>query len=110
VKKLGTLLGAFGKVYSAGDLPDSPAGPLEEQFFRERLVYDSKIDVLHLRFRYDYEVDTERITKPMHLLRWVAHLTEKTWMNATFLGEFIKKVCEIKGWDLYRGYDSDSTT
>ena len=29
---------------------DSPAGPLEEQFFRERLVYDSKLDVLHVRF------------------------------------------------------------
>jgi hypothetical protein len=93
----------IGKMYSAVDLLEG--GQLQEQFFLERLVYDPKVDVLHLRFRYDYEVDTERITKPMHLLRWVAHLSEKTWMNATFLGEFIKKVCEIKGWDLYRGRD-----
>ena len=93
----------FGKTYRLLDLLDSPAGPLEEQFFRERLVYDSKSDVLHVRFRYDYEVDTESITEPIHLLRWAVHFTEKTWMNAIFIGEFIKKVCAVKGWDLYCG-------
>jgi hypothetical protein len=57
----------LGKIYRLLDFLDSPAGPLEEQFFAERLVYDSKLDVLYVRFRYDYEVDLERITKPMHL-------------------------------------------
>jgi hypothetical protein len=61
-----------------------------EQFFYERFPTR---DVLHLRFRSDYEVDSQSITKPMHLLRWVTHLSEKTWMNATFIGEFIRKVC-----------------
>ena len=93
--------GPLGKVYRLSDFIDSPAGSLEDQFFRERLVYDPNLDVLHVRFRYDYEVDLERITKPLHLLRWVAHLAEKTWMNAQFLHEFITRVCAIKGWDLY---------
>jgi hypothetical protein len=91
----------LGKIYTAGDLIDSPAGPLEEAFFRERLVYDPELDVLHVRFFYDYEVDTERITEPIHLLRWVLHLCGKTWMNMHFIKEFAKKVCAIKGWNPY---------
>jgi hypothetical protein len=75
----------------------------ERQFFHERLVYDSKCDVIHIRLAGDYEVYLGDITRPMHLLSWVTHLAEKTWMNATFIGEFVKKVCLIKGWDLYHG-------
>ena len=94
---------ALGPSFSPGDLLACEAGKLEEQFFRERLVYDPNLDVLHVRFDYDYEVDTEEITRPLHLLRWTAHLAGKTWMNATFIHEFIEKVCAVKGWDLHRG-------
>ena len=31
----------------------------------------------------------------------VESLAEKNWMEAIFIREFIKKVCAIKGWDLY---------
>jgi hypothetical protein len=72
----------------------------ERQFFRERFAYDSKRDVIHLFFADDYEVDLSEMMEPLDLLRCVAHLTEKNWMKAIFVCEFVKKVCEIKGWDL----------
>lgn len=75
------------------------AGMLEEQFFKERLVYDPSLDVLHVRYRYDYEVDTEKIREPIHLVRWTLHLLGKSWMSTRFVEEFVRKVCEIKGWN-----------
>jgi hypothetical protein len=93
---------ALGNPWSPLDPKADHASNLEEQFFAERLVYNPDLDVLHLRFSYDYEIDTQRIKNPMHLLRWISHLSEKTWMNTTFLDAVIKKVCTIKKWNLYQ--------
>jgi hypothetical protein len=88
-----------GKAMSLADPRFTKVCRLYDQFFKERLVYEPGLDVLHLRFAYDYEVDTEAITEPMHLVRWVLHLTGKRWMAGPFAHKFIEKVCEIKGWN-----------
>ncbi len=47
---------------------------------------------------YPYHIDLARIKSKADLLGWVLHLCNKTWMNTEYLGEFIKRVCMIKGW------------
>jgi hypothetical protein len=92
---------SLGSTFSAIALVECEGGKLDDRFFAERLVYDPNLDVLHVRFFHDYEVDTQGITEPMHLVRWVLHFCGKTWMNVQFIDEFIKKVCAIKGWNPY---------
>lgn len=72
-----------------------------EQYYRERIVYVRSNNVLHLRLKYDYEVDLDRIKTPANLLNWVAHLAEKTWMSSEAIRRFIQAVAEIKGFNIH---------
>ena len=59
---------------SASAFTDSRWSDLFEQFYGERIVYARKINVLFLRFQYDYDVDLDRIQSEADLLRWSLHL------------------------------------
>jgi hypothetical protein len=72
-----------------------------EEYYRERIVYARSNNVLHLRFKYDYDVDLDRIKTPANLLNWVAHLAEKTWMSGESIRRFIQALAEIKGFNIY---------
>ena len=86
-----------GQVYQLLDLLNYDDG--SETYFKERLVYDPDLNVLHLNFRYDYEVDLDRIKTPLALIGWARHLSGKNWMRSRdHIDEFLKVVCEIKGW------------
>jgi hypothetical protein len=49
-----------------------------------------------------YLFELARIPTPLHLLQWVHHLSEKTWMDRERIHEFIGKVAAYQGWELER--------
>lgn len=55
-----------------------------------------------LRWRYDYEIELQRIREPIHLVAWMLHLNEKNWITENRLRLFAEAVCKVKGWDAYR--------
>jgi hypothetical protein len=63
--------------------------------------FNPKNNTLVIDAAYPYEIDLDRVKHPMSLVRWVAHLSEKTWMDTGLINEFILRVCAIKGWDPY---------
>lgn len=54
-----------------------------------------------LNWLYPYDIALDRIPDPLALLRWTAHLAEKTWMNSHRLSLFIEAVAARKGWKLH---------
>src|SRR6516225_2389060 len=58
-----------------------PWSTLFDRFYQERIVYVPSNETLLVRFRYDYEIDLERINSEADLLCWALHLCGKTWMN-----------------------------
>ena len=48
-----------------------------------------------------YEIELHQIDSHEKLLRWIFHLSQKTWVTATL----IRRLCEIaaaqNGWNLY---------
>lgn len=52
---------------------------------------------------YEYAVDLDRITSPLALLGWVAHLGEKKWelSSSSQIARFVTSVCNRRGWDLW---------
>ena len=48
-----------------------------------------------------YEIESHQINTHEKLLKWVFHLSQKTWVSA----ELIRRLCEIaaskNGWNLY---------
>jgi hypothetical protein len=75
---------------------DSEWADLLEEFYRQRIVYVRSNEVMLLRFRYDYEVDLDRINTERDLLAWTLHLCGKTWMNTERVSRFSKAVAVIK--------------
>jgi len=52
---------------------------------------------------YSYPLALDRITSPLHLLQWIAHLGEKEWEEMTpwRIRRFIECVCNEKQWNLW---------
>jgi hypothetical protein len=48
------------------------------------------------------EYDAARIPDFEGLVHWIEHLTGKSWMTSELVGEFIRRVYAIKGWDLHQ--------
>jgi len=46
----------------------------------------------------DYPIAADRITRPINLVQWIYHLSNKPWMGHGQLKNFIAVVCEAKGW------------
>jgi len=63
--------------------------------------HDKKLGCITINVAYPYRIELNRITDPESVLRWVHHLTEKTWMTTELVHEFIERVYDIKGWKLY---------
>lgn len=57
--------------------------------------------VLTITIRYPYEIELSRIRSYKSLLRWVLHLSDKAWFDGEYVGEFIRRVCDHKGWNLH---------
>jgi hypothetical protein len=51
---------------------------------------------------YPYVIELSRIPDFQGLLEWVDHLGGKAWMDRVLIREFIRRVCEVKGWVLHR--------
>ena len=49
-----------------------------------------------------YHIELSRIPDHAGLLEWTHHLTGKDWMTGELVHEFIQRICEIKGWNLYK--------
>jgi len=49
-----------------------------------------------------YHIELSRIPDHAGLLEWIHHLTGKDWMTGELVNYFIKRIYEIKGWNLYR--------
>ena len=49
-----------------------------------------------------YHIELNRIPDPEGLTHWLHHLTGKEWMTGELVHEFIQRVYDIKGWNLYR--------
>ena len=64
--------------------------------------YDEKLGYITINAAYPYHIELSRIPDPEGLVHWLEHLTEKSWMTSDLVGEFIRRVYAIKGWNLYR--------
>jgi len=49
---------------------------------------------------YEYSIAADRISNPLSLVQWLAHLGEKEWKEMTPWRThiFITLVCRVKGW------------
>ncbi|OQB37225.1 MAG: hypothetical protein BWY09_01668 [Candidatus Hydrogenedentes bacterium ADurb.Bin179] len=74
----------------------------EHQALLRAFVYDAEGNTLTLHIRYPYEVDLDTIQTHSDLLGRIHHLSMKAWMTNVHLHFFIQRVCEIKGWNIYR--------
>jgi hypothetical protein len=74
---------------------------VKEPYYFERLVYVTNVEVLMVRFSYNYEVDLDRIHTERDLLAWALHFTEKTWIDTQRLHHFIEAVASIKHLSIY---------
>jgi hypothetical protein len=90
------------RAVSPSAFTNSKWSKLFEQFYRERIVYVRNLNVLLLRFQYDYEVDLDRIKSEAALLNWTLHLCDKTWMTTERIHFFIETVAAIKKFDVHR--------
>lgn len=63
--------------------------------------HDKRANCLVINVVYEYDIDLSDIKSKSDLMRWVYHLLEKNWINTDHLHEFIKRVCLIKGWDIF---------
>jgi len=66
--------------------------------------YDAKLGYVSVRDDYgnDYDIELTRIPDIEALMHWIHHLTKKPWMDGDRVHELIKRVYEIKGWNIYR--------
>ena len=49
----------------------------------------------------DYPIELERIRNERDLLAWVLHLSEKRWMNAERLHDFILIAAQVKNLNVF---------
>jgi hypothetical protein len=64
-------------------------------------IYDVTFDILQLNVagRFTYEIPLESISDESKLVGWTHQLSQKTWMTRDLIGEFIRRVIYIKGWN-----------
>lgn len=82
------------KVFSVGEIMALPPDP----DIKKVVVDDGWIT---LNFQYPYEIDLNRISTPLHLVNWVAHLCGKTWMTRDRVYYFVEAVCKAKRWKIH---------
>ena len=74
--------------------------------YRERMdkifIHEKEIDCISIYAQYQYQIELDRIPDMEGLLHWVHHLCGKPWMDRDLIGEFIDRICEIKGWNIHR--------
>ena len=56
---------------------------------------------ISLNWEYPYEIALSRIPDQQALLRWVLHLSEKTWMDGHRINVFIQAVAHQNGWQVH---------
>lgn len=71
-----------------------------QQKASEALVYVEN-GVLYVRGPYDYPIELSRIRTHTHLLSWVYHLLEKTWVTTHHVARLIEVVAELRNIDLH---------
>ena len=62
-------------------------------------IHDKKLNYITINIMYEYDIALRRISDFQELMVWTYHLAGKGWMETKHIKEFIKRVCEIKGWD-----------
>ena len=63
--------------------------------------HDEECGYITINAMYPYEIQLSRIPDRESLLQWVSHLSGKTWMTRELIREFIRRVGEIKGWNIH---------
>ena len=48
---------------------------------------------------FEYPIKLSQIEDERALLRWLIQLSDKKWIDADYLGQFICLICDIKGWE-----------
>jgi hypothetical protein len=64
-----------------------------------RIVVDETHLTINVDDHYRYEIALDRIDNPGKILQWVVHLTEKTWMTADLMRQFVLAACAKAGVD-----------
>lgn len=97
----------FGKEESGNGF--SPAAVIQSGFldltnnyYRQRIVRVRSNETLLVRFRYDYEIDLDKIDTEADLLIWLRHLCGKNWMTIERLRYVMDAIAAIKGFDLHK--------
>lgn len=71
----------------------------DEELVKERLrrlVYIQN-DTVVLNVRYEYVIELDRCSTPELILKWVRHLSRKTWTTTEIMQRFIDVVCSHHG-------------
>ena len=64
--------------------------------------HDENLGYITINAAYPYHIELARIPDFEGLVHWIEHLTGKSWMTSELVGEFIRRVYAIKGWDLHQ--------
>ena len=80
-----------------------------EQIIQEGEAFRAKMDTIFeiddkcitIKASYPYRIELSRIPNYHALCQWTLHLAGKGWMDGALIKEFISRVCQEKGWDLY---------
>jgi hypothetical protein len=92
----------FGDGFSPAAVMQSEFLDLKKNFYRQRIVRVRSNETLLVRFRYDYEIDLDKIDTEADLLIWLRHLCGKNWMTIERLRYVMDAIAAIKGFDLHK--------
>ncbi len=78
--------------------------PIEKHQIRMDVIFkhNEKLGCITINAAYPYHIELSRIPDPEALVHWLDHLTGKWWMTTEIVREFIRRVYQIKGWDIHR--------
>src|SRR5206468_3710987 len=92
-----------GFLFQAGLVDRPTAVTIGRPFQESVMVANPKFKTSKHAFVFDdhYEVTFTRCDTPEKILSWVAHLSEKSWMTAETLGEFVIEASGRVGVDVF---------
>lgn len=72
-----------------------------EKNLRKQVRYLKSYNIIRIDLDYPYEIDMRRVKTKSDVLKWVLHLSGKTWMTFPALERFIELACRVNGLDPY---------
>ncbi len=60
-------------------------------------VVDGTVHIVTSRGMLDYEFEADRCKTAVDIIRWLRHLSAKTWFTSRHAVAFIDEMCELRG-------------